>query len=274
MVRKGNLLYNGDFETGTTEGWINGICGLQGGMALEVKGEAKYKGNYGGKLYAGLPPRTSYVGYDRMCSFEDYEAYLFIIYAYLDEGVTISPQIYGLDDKGNLISYYYLGYNNEKGVWKGFKAILRGFGDITHFKVGVVASCLDTVGRMYFDEAKLIPLRSVRGHELAEYKYWGSVSENTTWYSGLACIGRCKLRSIVRTTNVSGTSPTLDITLKISLLDDYLTQYTLTHSQFTGEDFEEISIDLPEVSMIYITYNLGGTSPSFDIYHHLRIEPY
>ena len=274
MARKGNLLYNGDFETGTLEGWVNGIHGLQNGMALEVKAEAKYRGNYGGKLYSGTTYRASYVGYNKTCSFEEYEAYLYIIYGYMDEGFTLSPHIYGLDDKGNLIDKYYLAYNTEKGFWKCFKAILRGFGEITHFNVGVLAWCYDTIGRMYIDEAKLIPLRSVRGHELAEHRVFPEVTENKEWFSCLACIGKCKLRSIVRTENVSGSSPTLDVSLEISLLDNSETKYTLSHSQFTDEDFEEVTIDLPEASVIKINYTLGGSSPSFDVYHHLRIEPY
>ena len=274
MARKGNLLYNGDFETGTLEGWVNGICGLQDGMVLEVKSEAKYRGNYGGKLYSGTTYRASYVGYNKTCSFEEYEAYLYIIYGYLDEGFTLSPQIYGLDDKGNLIDKYYLAYNTEKDVWRCFKAIIRGFGEITHFKVGVLGWCQDTIGRMYFDEAKLIPLRSVRGHELAEYRMFSSLGADKEWFSGLACIGKCKLRSIIRTANVSGTSPTLDVNLEISLLDNSETKYTLSHSQFTGEGFEEVTIDLPEASVIKVTYDVGGSYPSFDVYHHLRIEPY
>ena len=94
------------------------------------------------------------------------------------------------------------------------------------------------------------------------------------WYSSIACIGKCSLRSIVRTDNVSGSSPTLDIIIQIFMMEKANTYYTLTHSQFTGEDFEEVTIDIPDVSCIHVFYTLGGSSPSFDIYHFLRLEPY
>jgi len=78
----------------------------------------------------------------------------------------------------------------------------------------------------------------------------------------------------VRTADVSGTDPTLDVKLTISLFDNTSTTYTLQHTQFTSAGFEEKTIDLPEISVIKVEYTLGGTDPSFDIYHHLRIEPY
>jgi len=274
MALKGNLLYNGDFETGTTEGWECGAFGLLCDYDFSASADAKYRGNYGGLLKTTLDLPQAYVAYRKTCSFEEYEAYLFIMYAKLVDGDQLRGMLYGLDDKGNLIDKFMIGYSNETGVWKRFVALLRGFCDITHFQVGLYCYGSATAGETHFDEAKLIPLRSVKGHEISDYRFFDNVTANKTWYSCIACVGRCKLRSIVRTTNVLGTDPTLDVTVKIFLLDNIATNLTLTHTQFTGAGVEEKTIDLPEVSALRIDYTLGGTDPSFDIYHHLRIEPY
>jgi len=274
MSLKGNLLFNGDFETGTTEGWVTGAFGKTFEFDFSASAEAKYRGNYGGLLYAPIDFANGFLAYNKTCSFEEYEAYLMIMYVNMVSGFYTTGRLYGLDDKGNLIEDFLLGYNTEANTWRRFIALLRGFRDITHFQVGLYAWCSAVGSKVYIDEAKLIPLRSVKGHEIAEYRYFDNVTADKRWYSVIGCIGRCKLRSIVRTADVSGTSPTLDIILKIWLLDNTGTYYTLTHTQFTGAGFEEKIIDLPEVSAISIDYTLGGTNPSFDIYHHLRIEPY
>jgi len=274
MALKGNLLYNGDFEAGDTQGWVNGAFGKLGECAFEASADAKYRGNYGGLLTAQSDFDESYIAYNKTCSFEEYEGYLFIMYLKMIDGVYSVPKLYGLDDKGNLIDDFYLGFNNEKNIWRKAVALLRGFEDITHFQIGLWYYAFSAGDKLYFDEAKLIPLRSIKGHELAEYRYFDNVTANKTWYSVIGCIGKCKLRSIVRTADVSGTDPTLDVKLTISLFDNTSTTYTLQHTQFTGASVEEKTIDLPEVCVIKIEYTLGGTDPSFDIYHHLRIEPY
>ena len=274
MGMKGNLLYNGDFETGTTEGWVGGAFGKLFEFDFSASDEAKYRGSYGGLMVAQCDFADGYLAYNKTCSFEEYEAYLFIMYANLVSGYYMTGRLYGLDDKGNLIEDFLLGYNTENNVWRKYVAILRGFRDITHFQIGLYTWCDSAGQKVYVDEAKLIPLRSVKGHTIAEYRTFESVTSNKTWYSVIGCIGKCKLRSIVRTANVSGTSPTLDIKLEIGLLDDTATYYSLQHSQFTGEGFEEVTIDLPEACWIKIIYTLGGTDPSFNIHHHLRIEPY
>jgi len=274
MALKGNLLYNGDFETGTTEGWELGPFGLSAEHTFTASEEAKLRGNYGGLLTASEDLARSYLAYNKVCSFEEHEAYLFVCPFKMVDGIYNSGYLYGLDDRGSLLDAFWVGYNEEYGKWRKIVALLRGYSDITHFKVGMFVYAFDVGNKFYIDEAKLYPVKTVRSVELAETRNFGNVSTDKTWYSGLACIGGCKLRSIVRVSDVRGTSPTLDITLTIGLFVNTGTAYTLQHTQFTSEGFEEKTIDLPEVCYIKVEYKLGGSNPSFDIYHDLRIEPY
>jgi len=274
MALKGNLLYNGDFETGTTEEWETGAYGKPFDYTFSASPVAKYRGEYGGLLEAPVGLGEGYLSYDKVCSFEEYEGYLFIMYVKMVSGYVSMGALYGLDDKTNLIEPFFFGYNVEENVWRRYVALLRGFRDITHFKVGMYASYFGEQGKVYLDEVKLIPLQSVKSHTISDYRSFTNVTTSKTWYPTIACIGRCKLRSVVRVENVSGSSPTLDIQISVVLFDSLLSAYTFNHTQFTDEGKEEIAVDLPEVCYLIIDYNVGGSNPSFDIQHHLRIEPY
>ena len=273
MALKGNLLYNGDFETGTTEGWECGVFGYPCQCSLTASAEAKYKGNYGGLLTTQSDYAGAYLAYNKICAFEEYEAYLYMFYGKMVSGMCSLGMLYGLDDKGNLLDDFEIGYNDEVGIWRKYIVLLRGYRDITHFKVGLWYWGLNTGDKFYFDEAKLIPLKSIKSHEIKEYRDFLNVTTNKTWYSVIACIGSARLRSILQVTNVSGNSPTLDTKVEIYMLEGANIPFTITHSQFTSEGIEEERIDIPDVAFIKVTYTLGGDSPSFDIYHHLILEP-
>ena len=273
MALKGNLLFNGDFETGTTEGWVASPYGLGCDCVFTTATAYTYRGSYSGVILCSDMLSNCYIGYNAVCSFEEYEAYLYIAYLYNYSMEKSQGEIYGLDDRGNLINHFALGCVTDKEVWKKVIALLRGFGDITHFSVGIRALSYFENEVMYFDEAKLIPLRSIKGHVLAE-----TIEESELQYIvaktiGLACIGSCRLTSILKVSNIQGDNPVLKTSLSIHLLDNPDTVLTYNHSDFTEEGLEKITIDLPEVSYIEITYNAGEDGDKFDIRHHFRLEP-
>ncbi|RLC77715.1 MAG: hypothetical protein DRI61_10990 [Chloroflexi bacterium] len=275
MVLRGNLLYNGDFETGTTEGWETGIGGLNCDFNIAATWDAAYKGGYGGSVYATKTGATGYIGYDKMCSFEEYDAYLGIMYVKMIDGFCHCGVLYGFDDKGEFLRHFNLGWNIEEGKWLKFLWILRGFSEITHFKIGHFFNGGGSSTPLYYiDEAKLIGLRSIKGHEIKEVRFFDNLTTDKSWHSCLACIGRCRLRSLVNVVHVSGTDPTLSTNISIFNFDITNPCYTITHTVFTQEEVEEKIIDLPDISVIEIHYDVNGTNPSFDFYHSLVIEPY
>jgi len=274
MVRKGNLLFNGDFETGTTEGWEKGPYGFTCNYEFSADSGAKLRGNYGGMLFSSDYKPSAYIAYNKVCSFEEYEGYLFICPFKVIKGTTFMGILYGLDDNGNYITQYPIGSYFGEGDWTSVKAILRGFGDITHFKVGCYIYGKDDGGKVYIDEVKLIPLRSLKGHVLADFYNNTSISSLTRWRPMLICIGRCRLESIITVNDVSGTSPTLDVTISTGLFEDWRTELTHSHPQFTDIGTDRLSVDLPEVCWMIVTYSVGGADQSFDVSHHLRLQPY
>lgn len=274
MALKGNLLYNGDFETGTKEGWITGPYETAFDyLTFAVSEEAKKRGNYGGLLVAISDNAQGYLAYDKTFSFEEYEAYLYLLPVKMINAGMYYGVLYGLDDKENLIKRFDMAWRFEENVWRTLQFLLRGIGDITHFRIGLFYYSFHIAGKLYFDEVKLFPLRSIKSHILREDRNFTNLTSDTQWDSVLSCFGRCQLRSVVETRNVSGTSPTLDVVIETYPFFSTSMCLTYHHTQFTGEDTEEIVIDLPEASLIRVKYILGGTSPSFDINHLLRLIP-
>ena len=273
MVLKGNLLFNGDFETGTTEGWEQEPFGKVCESNLIASDDAKYRGNYGGKIIANKDSASAYFAYNKVCSFEEYEAYLFIMYANKKADGFMTGILYGLDEKGNLIWDYGVGYNNEKDTWRAYNILLRQFGESTHFKIGLYDYIQNQGEFDYIDEVKLLPVRSIKSVTLAENRWFNDVTSNKTWYSVLGCIGRCKLVSIVKTSDVAGTDPTLDIDIYVHTFWMRAVYIRIQHNQIAGAGQDIIEVELPEASYISIDYTLGGTNPKFDIDHLLRIYP-
>jgi len=274
MALKGNFLFNGDFETGTTEGWIFGPFGRGcANISFTASAEAKLYGQYGGLLTATADDAYAELAYNKTVSFEEYEAFLYILPCKMTDLGLYSGVLYGLDDKGNLVDSIYLVWRTDIGEWARLQTLLRGLGNITHFQVGLFYYGFYNGGKLYFDEVKLLPLKSVKGHVLRDKQTFTNLTTGIEWDSVLCCIGRCQLRSIVKTANVSGTSPTLDVTIKVYLFEPEYYYLTYSHTQFTGDDIEELVLDLPEAALIRINYDLGGTDPSFDITHMLRLIP-
>ena len=273
MALKGNLLYNGDFETGTTEGWEHGAYGLSAQCNFGVSTVDKYRGSYSGEFQAFENFAESYVAYNKVCSFEEYEAFLYIIYAKKSYGLYAQPILYGLDDKGNLINTIALSWLTENNVWKRNLVLIRQLGDITHFKVGFHYKAVNSGDYCYIDEAKLLGYKSIKSLILNDYVYKENVTSNTYYNFSLGCFGRCKIVSIIKVEDVSGTDPTLDVKLSACLLDDSMICMYSSHGTITSAGTYVLETEFPEISWLHADYNVGGSSPSFTFKHVVRIYP-
>jgi len=275
MALKGNLLLNGDFERGSTEGWqLWGDENLSSPslFTLSASSEAKYRGSYGGKLYTEFAGAEGYLVYDKTCSFEECEAYLGIMYAKMVEGFYHGPLVCCYDDKGNLMKTYILAISGEKDKWTKHVVLLRGISDITHFKIGhyfIVGAELPST--FYIDEVKLIPLKSIKGIVLYYFKHIENLTSNMLDYLPYSFFGRARVESMLHVDNVSGTDPRLDVTLTFSYLDYGGTRRYFPHATMTSVGLDRREEYFSQARDIRISYNVSGTDVSFDIYHHVTI---
>jgi len=274
MVRKGNLLYNGDFEAKSVEGWLTGCYGKDFDYDFGYTAEEKYRGNYSGVLISSKANAKGYLAYDKICSFEEHDAFLFVGHIKSNYDFIANPVLYGLDDKDNLIRILYLGDIRAKGEWKGFAGIIRGISEITHFKVGLYVFCSNAGAFVYIDEFKLIPLKNITSHSLVEELTLLNVTSSEQYYLGIFALGKCKLRTSLKVENVSGTSPTLNTRLDVFYTISTSCYRRINHSEFTDLGEEEIVADLGDASIVRVNYIVGGTDPSFSISHRIALEPY
>ena len=72
---------------------------------------------------------------------------------------------------------------------------------------------------------------------------------------------------------MSGTDPTLDVGIYVALLygTNILLEYW--HGTITGNTTSRISVEIPEAQYIIVEYYIGGTEPSFNIRHNIRLIP-
>jgi len=273
MAVKGNLLYNGDFETGTTQGWNTEPEGLLTDFDLVIETNEILGGNYGGNYLSSVPNGMGWLCYEHLANFEEYDAYLLVFPTKIEKGSYMYSALFGYDDKEQLRGILYLGYNNAIGEWERGQAILRGFADITHFKVGAYFNGGSDGGQFYIDEVKLIPLKRATSHILAKDISLGSLTTTKVIYPPLACIGRCMFQSILRVTHVSGTDPQLQVTIYTGLVSQQLTTISFSHSVFSDIGMESKMVERGEIGWIMIRYEVSGTNPSFSLFHHLRIIP-
>jgi len=273
MVRKGNLLYNGDFEMGSLEGWEHGPYGLPHECDFAITVAQKYKGNYAGQIYSTQSFKQSFIAYNKVCSFEEYEAFLFIIYTYKFYGHFAQPVLYGLDDKGNLVNYYPLAWLTEDEKWVRQMVLLRQFGDITNFKVGYRFRTINPGDYCVIDEAKLFGYKSIKSLILEANMSQTNLDADLVYSFPIAVIGRCKLISYLNVTEINGTSPTMDVEFRISLVDDPEVIYKFSYDTITETGMYVLEKELSEVGQFNVVYDVEGSGRQFTFKHYIRLIP-
>jgi len=273
MVRRGNLLYNGGFETGTKDEWNIREIMPYPDFTLDVTQDKVYRGSYAGVMVAIIDNSEAHLVYNKLISFEESEAYLFIGYAFLANAERCQGYVYGYDDNGNYITKYPIGYNDEQNKWKRFLGIIRGFAEITHFKVGLYAFADTQYDYLYLDEFKVIPLKSAKSHQIMEEWAYDDLISNTSKSLCLCVFGECRLESMLTVNACIGTGKTLDTKIKVWHHSQYQIYEEIEHSQFTDVGRERITADIPDAAYIFVEYTVGGTGTHFDLHHQIRLTP-
>ena len=180
MVLRGNLLFNGDFETGTTQGWEHGPYDFFAQCSFSASSEAKLFGNYGGLLEATADDQRSYIAHEKILPVEEYEGYLFISQYKLIGSGENEIYLWGLDDNSNYYYSFRIGKNLRGGEWRPGIYLLRGWYDVLNWRVGMYFHGVSAGAKLYIDDVKVIPLKSVKGVSLVGYQAYADASANIT----------------------------------------------------------------------------------------------
>lgn len=272
MVRKGNLLRNGDFEFGDKTDWILRPFNLGDEACVFDLVTGSPYGNMG-VLEVPEGNKECYIMYDKECDFEECEAYFYSLTVWKDSGRFLEGVLYGLDDNGNYLDFIPFGQITEEGVWKSLRCILRHYNEFSHFKIGLRGLSYDDLAQYEFRDAKLLPLKSVKSIYIGEYIRKDDLSSDFDYYGTCACLGRCKFYSLITVPQLSGTNVTLTVRISLYTQDWLENVIIVEHSVFTEPSSDILSIEMPEVVKYRIQYIFEGDSPVADIRHDIRIIP-
>lgn len=271
MVRKGNLLYNGSFETGDTEGWtVAPKNSLTNEATIEIDNSNQKSGNYCGKLITG--GYTYYgKGYDKLFDFEEYAAYYFEMWVKNGNATGIYPFIEIYDDKLNLIGFYFIGSwdDNTYGLIRG---LISNFGLGRWGRLFLCAFGAGANTYAYFDNVLLMPVNKLTEWSFSLFKPEEDITADKYWYPNILIPRPATIRSRVKIGTVSGTSPTLDITLRLTNPEMYRDIEEKSYSQITASGTYYLTWETVSWGIISVEYDVGGTNPKFPTEHVLQIS--
>jgi len=274
MTRRGNLLRNGNFVLGTTEDWVIRPYDLgDEGASLTLSTPGFFGSNYKGDFYCPYKDKKYYLMYDKQVDFESSASYLYSLLVYLDMYGAMEGVLYGLEDNGYFIDKILFGHVSDRHEWIWLNCILRRLDNLSNFKVGLMTGLISDSGFVFVGCAKLIPLASAKDVFLKEYLTYDNVSSTFVYNGKNACLGRCKLYSVLSVSDVSGTDPQLETIITIYPYDCPYNSCILPHTPFTTGGSQTRSIELPQLVNYNVTYNISGTNPSFTIRHLIMITP-
>lgn len=271
MARKGNLIYNGDFETGTVEGWIHAPkWATYKKASIEVDSVNQRTGSYCGKVIAGGLGVYG-IGYDLLLDFEEYPAYYFVAYGKLGNMVQIYPFVEFYDEGKKVIYLLLLGFSrvNEYVRFAGYITNL-GLGRYARFYIGGYG--LNAGDACYWDDISVTPVRDIRGisieHHVGSKRYTGNASDYLNLFFPRPMI----IRDLMLVSNTSGTSPTLDVSIQVYSPRALRVIEEKAFPQVTADGTYYLTFETSSFGFLGLNYKVGGTKPRFDVEHYLQIS--
>lgn len=270
MVRKGNLLYNGDFEKGDTTGWTVAPKNSTFGKAnIQVDDANQKSGSYCGKVIA---PSSGYqaIGYDMEFDFEEYVGYQYGFWAKKGSAWGLYPFIEIYDDNDELLDYFWLA-QRDNSEYEYFTGIFTNWANGRYARLFLGMYGLNEGDACYYDNVRVVGLKNIKDWTLNMYKDMGTLTIDTTWNLNLVIPRKAVIRDKAKVSDMSGTNPTLDIDIRVfdpcagQLIEDK------AFSQITANGDYYLTFETVSFGLISIRHDLGGDSPSFKVRHYLEV---
>ncbi|MHC1567526.1 MAG: hypothetical protein ACXQTD_07440 [Candidatus Syntropharchaeia archaeon] len=270
MTKKGNLIENGDFEAGNTDGWTEAPKSGYNTATIEVDSSNQKSGSYCGKVVAGGSGYYA-IGYEKLFDFEEYPGYYFQIWGNRHSAYGIYPYIETYGEKEEYIDYYQLGSYVGNG-YQLFRGVIPNLGYTRWWRLflRVYAMSADTAG--LFDDIAVIPISRIEDWSLELYKDLGTITSNKSWQPYVLIPRSAKIRAFAAVTGTSGTSPTLDITMKLAEPKGLRVIEEKAFSQITGDGDYFQSWETFGFGFLSVSFTVGGSNPSFDVDMYLEVS--
>jgi len=270
MARKGNLIYNGDFETGTVEGWIYPPKWASYKKAdIAVDSVNQRTGSYCGKVIAGGVGVYG-IGYDLLLDFEEYPAYYFVAYGKLGNMLQIYPFIEFYDEGKKVICPLLLGFSNTNDYVR-FAGYITNLGLGRFARIYISGYGLNAGDACYWDDISVVPVRDIRGISVEHHVGSKTYTADATDYLNLFFPRPMIIRDLMLVSNTSGTSPTLDMSIQLYSPRAQRVIEEKAFPQVTADGTYYLTFETSAFGFIGLHYKVGGTNPSFDVEHYLQI---
>ncbi len=272
-MRKGNLIRNGDFESGTLDGWEERFWGL-GYYLTEFEVESGI-GYSSGKCMACdiLSTRYYYVGWDEIFDMEDVAGYIY--------GFYVSPRMIEADVCPTI--YYYNEFNDHElahsfyahatSGWKPFQGFIRKMNEYSKVSVGFKIVNGTGDNRVRLDSFYLIPVQNI--NEVSFFKSW-SRREGAGEYEDdiyIFCVGQCKIYFTAHVYPHSvGVDSEVDIYVRPLTKDGHKTYNNPIHWT-TSENTYIRSYMGHDISGVNIYTKIEDDNSDYEIDYYLSIQP-
>ena len=272
MVRKGNILKNGDLEEGvvapftlatkipdygTADASINNVEQRSGSYCLALTSAA-----------TGL----FFKGHTEKIDFEEAEVYQLQLASKKGTAYGCYPAIEFHDTADKYVDFYYLDVHTLAD-YQLTRGVLTNLGGCDHFHImlGLYLSTANTTA--YFDDIMLKPLRNYKSFKPERRKDYGAQTATFTNYPRIIMGGSFNVWYKYAISSTGGTTPTLDIAYRRYALANLELMEQKNVPQITADGTYMGELSFTAGGLLDINFVIGGTTPTFSIVETWQLVP-
>ena len=272
MVRKGNILKNGDLEEGIVEPWTLATKNPDYGTAdASINNVEQRSGNY----CLGLTSATTglfFKGHTEKIDFEEAEAYELQLASKMGTAYGCYPVIEFHDTADNFMDFCYIDVHSLAD-YQLVRGVLTNLGGCDHFHImlGVYLTTANTIA--YFDDVMLKSLKNYKSFKPERRTDYGAQTATWTNYPRIIMGSPFNVWYKYVISGTAGTTPTLDITYSRYALKNLEVMEQKKVPQITADGTYTGELSFTADGLLDINYAIGGTTPTFTIVEIWQLVP-
>ena len=272
MVRKGNILRNGDLEEGVVAPWTLATKIPNRGTAdASINNVEQRSGSYCLALTSATTGLL-FRGHTEKIDFEEAEALELQFASKVGTAYACYTSLEFHDALDNFIETYYL-EEHSLADYQLTRGVLTNLGGCDHFHImlGVYIATAGTSA--FYDDVMIKPLKSYKSFKPEQYRDHGAKTATFTEYPRIIMGSPFNIWYWYQISATAGTTPTLDITYERHALHNLQLVEQKSVPQITADGTYTGELSFTAGGLLYIHFVIGGTTPSFTITEIMELVP-
>ena len=272
MVRKGNILKNGDLEEGVVAPFTLATKIPDYGTAdASINNVEQRSGSY----CLGLTSAATglfFKGHTEKIDFEEAEAYELQFASKKGTAYGCYSALEFHDTADNFMDYYYI-QTHTSADYLLTRGVLTNVGGCDHFHImlGVYLITANTVA--YYDDVMFKLLKNYKSFKPERRKDYGAQTASFTDNPLIIMGSPFNVWYKYAISDTGGTTPTLDITYKRHTLANFELVEERSVPQITADGTYTGKLSFAAGGLLNINFVIGGTSPTFSIIGTWQLVP-